>query len=323
MPYLTIPAGHVTRFASSQEPIERCHEFDRDSITAVNAALSSRRPLLVRGEPGVGKSQLADAAAFELQRPLISFVVDSRTEPRDLLWRFDAVMRLAEAQIVGNLKLDSCELGDRLAIEKFVRPGPLWWALDHKSASDHVAENESPPTRVPDPGWLNNGWVVLIDEIDKAETDVPNGLLEVLGRLRFQPLGLSEPVGLGDGREPPLIVITTNEERLLPDAFVRRCMVLHLGLPQSDAELKELLCGRGQAHFGDRIAEDVLRKAADLLVEDRKTAVQNQLTPLPGQSEYLDLLRAVGNQADSAQEQLKLIDEIAKFALKKHPEMHS
>jgi len=82
---------------------EQYHVFEKDSWLAIQGALGARRPLLVRGEPGVGKTQLAAAAAMVLKRPLVSRVVDSRTEPRDLLWEFDAVQRLAEAQIAGTL----------------------------------------------------------------------------------------------------------------------------------------------------------------------------------------------------------------------------
>src|SRR6185312_13719856 len=128
MKFLTIKSGHETSL-ESQSGLERVHKFDLPSIRAVNAALAAQRPLLVRGEPGVGKTQLAEAVAAELQRAFYSYTVDSRTESRDLLWRFDAVMRLAEAQLYGVLhpEPNENEVVRELAVKKFVHPGPLWW----------------------------------------------------------------------------------------------------------------------------------------------------------------------------------------------------
>ena len=122
---------------------------------------------------------------------------------------------------------------------------------------------------------------------------MPNGLLEALGSGRFTPLGQSEPVQVRG--EPPLVVITTNEERVLPNAFVRRCLVLELKLPGEDSRLVDHLVSRAAAHFPQRAAgsEPLFRKAADLLVADRRAARDANLSPLPGQAEYLDLLRGV------------------------------
>jgi MoxR-like ATPase len=116
------------------------HVFDIKRIAAVNGALAAGRPLLVRGEPGVGKTQLAAAVAAQLQRPLVSFTVNSRTESTDLLWRFDAVRRLAEAQICGVRQLTEVEARDRLAEWKFVEPGPLWWGFDWHGAASHLVK---------------------------------------------------------------------------------------------------------------------------------------------------------------------------------------
>ena len=101
----------------------------------------------------------------------------------------------------------------------------------------------------PDRGDPATGSVVLIDEIDKAEPDVPNGLLEALGNGQFTPQGFGRPV-VASGI-PPLVVITTNEERTLPDAFIRRCLVLHLDLPKEPDKLIAKLVERGKTHFGD------------------------------------------------------------------------
>ncbi len=166
-----------------------------------------------------------------------------------------------------------------------------------------------------------NGWVVLIDEIDKAESDVPNGLLEVLGAGQFTPLGYEQPISPGAG-VAPLIIITTNEERVLPDAFIRRCLVLHLALPRADEALIAHLKQRGRAHFGGATSDEVLEEAARQLVADRTFAEEQQLRPLPGQAEYLDLVRVVVKLAQGkVEKQKELLASAARFTLRKHPGM--
>ena len=216
------------------------HLFDEKSKWAIKSALAANRPLLVRGEPGVGKSQLAHAAAVAIERPFLSLVVNARTESQDLLYAFDAVHRLAQAQICKAIEGQKPE--ELLAENKFVHPGKLWWAFNWKDALDqagivHQAEPDRPKK------WKHgDGVVLLIDEIDKAESDVPNGLLEALGSHSFPVRGRKEPVAIVG--KAPLVVITTNEDRVLPNAFVRRCLVLHIELPEGEA-LKELLVQRG------------------------------------------------------------------------------
>jgi MoxR-like ATPase len=300
---------------------EQVHVFSQHEIDAIDAALAARRPLLVRGEPGIGKSQLARAAAVDLGRAYVQHVVDSRTESRDLLWHFDAVARLADAQLKGALREANEECRDdlyrELAVENYLHPRALWWAFDWESARKQAIKARRPdePPQLPgcDP---RNGCVVLIDEIDKAETDVPNGLLEALGAGRFTPQGLTEPV-MATG-EPPLVIITTNEERALPDAFIRRCLVLHLRLPDRDDELIDHLVQRAEAHF-DGADPDLLRKAAELLVQDRRKAGQERWLPLPGQAEYLDLVRAVLDLAAEPEQQRDLLAQVSRYVLKKHP----
>jgi len=163
---------------------------------------------------------------------------------------------------------------------------------------------------------------MLIDEIDKAESDVPNGLLEALGYRQFTPQGWDRPVKLSEDTEPPLIIITTNEERILPDAFIRRCFVLPLALPTDDAELVEYLVRRGEAHFPDAKKIKVSDKplptaAAELLAADRRTAIANQSTPLPGQAEYLDLLRAIMKLASKGEKPQQVFDELQAFVFSK------
>jgi len=177
---------------------------------------------------------------------------------------------------------------------------------------------EGEPPQAQDAAW-DRGGVVLIDEIDKAEADVPNGLLEALGSRQFTPQGRNEPVRATGPQS--LVIITTNEERALPDAFIRRCLVLHLDLPKDPARLAARLIERGQTHFGDLTSLAVLQKAADLLATDRAEADRRHWRPLPGQAEYLDLVRAVVVQADGdLARQERLIDDVARFVFRKHPD---
>jgi MoxR-like ATPase len=270
--------------------------------------------------------------------PFVSYVVDSRTESRDLLWSFDAVMRLADAQVAAALRPavgssgGSSESPDALKkslkaelnVAKYVRPGPLWWAFHWEDAQLQAKRSETPEPMVHEGADYRNGVVVLIDEIDKADADVPNGLLEALGSGRFQPLGRETPVTI-KGRAP-LVVITTNEERVLPSAFVRRCLVHHLALPEKDEELAKLLIERAAAHFGSQDAESlaVFEKAADLLVAARNRAKERLVNPLPGQAEYLDLLRAVRDLREGTEvDPLKILDSVKPFLLEKQREARS
>lgn len=306
---------------------------------AVNAAIAASRPLLVQGPPGVGKTQLAEAAAKGLERAFLPFVVDSKTDHRELLWRFDAVKRLAVAQTAPHRfrnrpesEIDAA-LDDALADARFVEPGPLWWALHWRSAwkqatgtsaesldkSDAKSLGAVPLARGDNFLHKDNGWVLLIDEIDKAESDVPNGLLEALGSQRFTPPGVANPVEVSG--TPPLVVLTTNEERSLPAAFLRRCLALHLRFPTDENEGIALLLRRGQSHFPNALSDEVMTEAATMLWEQRKAAIRNQEKPHPGTAEYVDLLRAVIRQRPkNLREQRALLKEAATYVLRKHPD---
>lgn len=334
---------------------ESVHVFDERTAQAIRAALASGRPLLVRGEPGTGKSQLARAAAKVMKRKFLSHVVDAHTEIQDLWYRFDAVSRLGQAQVLSATAKDKAQekIDAELDPEQYLSPGILWWAFDWESAKQH---NCKYPLFMPDSddsGDENRGVVLLLDEIDKADADLPNSLLETLDNGKFTVPWLKKTVGVNcDGEKVrgkkkirPLVVITTNEDRQLPGAFVRRCMVLDLRLPSGKADLIRELKARAAFHFpkqpreqtcqdipirrgkdghyqGEaRFPDDILNEAAEQLYKDRQQANRLGVTP-PGQAEYLDMLRVLDELApDDAGEQMRLLDVIKEYALKKYPGM--
>jgi len=293
-----LPKDLTTTKITNDVGEDAVHVYEPETITAVNAALAIHRPLLVWGETGIGKSQLARAVARELKRVFIPFVCDVHTEPRDLLWHFDAVARLADAQIQGAIPAEERK-ADTLDIENYIVPQALWWALNWDEAKK--MKRASPPT-YQSPCDPENGVVVLIDEIDKTASDVPNGLLEALGNRSFHPQGM-EPVEADKAGVAPLVIVTTNGERNLPDAFIRRCLSLRLDFPADEDRQRELLVKRGRENFsefekiqvedGQGKPVSLLEQAANYLIEDRKAAEARRLYPLCGQAEYFDLLRGI------------------------------
>jgi hypothetical protein len=287
------------------------HLLSDEHQRAIIGAAAANRPLLIRGEPGVGKSQIAYAAASLLSRPLKTFTVNANTESQDLLWTFDAVARLAESQILPKQNAKDPEQAEvnfrkRIEVKNFVKPGPLWWAIDWDSASKQ--DLASAPTFVSDcqKTWREqDGIVVLVDEIDKAESSVPNGLLEIFGARQLQPVGWSQPIVAKKDSRPPLVIITTNEDRMLPTAFIRRCFVLeiqllpcvdHDGNPvQGEAydAFINYFVKLAHAHFKDALPEIVYVETAKLLCVDRIAAIRGQETHKPGPAEYIDLLCAI------------------------------
>lgn len=152
------------------------HHFEPKHVHAVNAALAAGRALLVRGEPGVGKSQLARAAAKALGRAFVARVIDARTESQDLLWSFDAVRRLADAQILGAEGLREGEsVRERLDDRRYVHPGPLWWGFAWDDAKTQAERAGAPRPIEVEGADPSRGVVVLLDEIDKADSSVPTG----------------------------------------------------------------------------------------------------------------------------------------------------
>ncbi len=297
------------------------YRFDKQSEEAVDLALAARRPLLVLGEPGVGKSRLARACADVLKRNYRSFVLDVHTESRDLLWRMDLVKRLGKAQLLASLPVAGAApgndeaagvekaLSDHLDERLFLEPGPLWWAFDWEKAQDQFVRAGNEPGEAAS----EKGVVVLLDEIDKADSSVANGLLGALGDGRFEV----PAVGAVERKtevEAPLVVITSNEERSLPAAFLRRCIVHRLELPTEQGELIELLLERGQAHFPD-MEKGVIEAAAEQLERDR-SAVPVGMPGRAGQAEFLDLLRGL-DRLHSPAERRGRIESLARYVFQK------
>lgn len=292
--------GCTSELSDGTKTSRRVHLFDDKEVDAIDAALRAQRPLLLRGEPGGGKSQLAEAVAKEMGWEFVKQTVDGNTDPDDLKWTEDTVERLSRAQFAAHPNAQDTfeELKQSLAREKFVRPGVLWEAFDWASAHPE-APASAHPERV----------VVLIDEIDKADSAVPNALLEALGSAEFTPPGHDGPV---TAKVWPLVVLTTNEDRPLPPAFLRRCLVHRMDPPKE--KLDAWLLARGKALFDDA-PEQILEEAANVVIEDRKIASQ---LPRPGLAEYLDLLRALLSDGERDLAQLtKTMTRIQEFFLDK------
>lgn len=264
---------------------------------AVKVALATGRPLLLRGSPGCGKSSLAAHIAEKLNWRYYEHVVTYRTQATDLLWTFDTVRRLADAQARNGDGM----LNDR----KYVRPGPLWWAYARASALRRgCPEGSALPglDACPEPlsetnaGRKKDGAVVLIDEIDKADPDVPNGLLVPLGTSEFTVAETGDTVRLeratSTGPTVPrhLVVITTNDERELPQAFLRRCVVAALPAPD-----KRGLVEIAREHLKDREVPGNWTKLAEAVAEEVEKAraqAHKDRVRAPSTAEYLDALYA-------------------------------
>jgi MoxR-like ATPase len=218
-----------------------------DLRVAVNAAVALQRPLLVKGEPGTGKTILAQEIARALGRPLISWHVKSTTKAQQGLYEYDAVSRLRDSQ-----------LGDERVrdIGNYIIRGKLWEAFDAPEAP-----------------------VLLIDEIDKADIEFPNDLLLELDRMEFYVYETRETVR---ARQRPVVVITSNNEKELPDAFLRRCFFHYIRFPDPETMTRIV-----DVHFPD-LKRDLLREALGLFYEVRD--IQG-LRKKPSTSELLDWIK--------------------------------
>jgi len=218
-----------------------------DLKIAVNAAATLRRPLLVKGEPGTGKTVLAQEVADAMGAPLIEWNIKSTTKAHQGLYEYDAVARLRDSQ-----------LGDERVhdINNYIKRGKLWDAFTSK---------ELP--------------VLLIDEIDKADIEFPNDLLQELDRMEFFVYETQETV---KAVERPIVIITSNNEKELPDAFLRRCFFHYIKFPDRDT-MQAII----DVHFPD-IQKMLVKKAMDIFYEVRDVP---GLKKKPSTSELLDWLK--------------------------------
>ena len=271
--------------------------YDGQIVLAVRVALATGRPLLVRGPSGCGKSSLARHAARVLRWRYYEKVITSRTQAQDLLWEVDHLRRLQDAQ-AGKLR------GGR---ERYVRPGVLWWAFDRASAVRQALRSrtsaKSRGRLDPSLGDEHERAVVLVDEIDKADPDVPNNLLVPLGSLQFQVEETGQVVRTAEDRAP-LVVVTTNDERELPAAFLRRCVELKLEVPEG-----ERLLEIARRHFPE-IAETDLKDVAGRVVEVSGDGAS------PSPAELLDTLRAVEDLREK--KLLPAWDDLLRVTIWKH-----
>jgi len=250
----------------------RVYVYTDAIVLAVNVAMATLRPLLVRGPSGSGKSSLARHAARVLGWRYYERVISSRTQAQDLLWEVDHLRRLQDAQ-AGALRPE---------LASYVRPGVLWWAFDRAGArrqAERAARGAGlGATLDPNLGAEHERAVVLLDEIDKADPDVPNNLLVPLGSLHFQPEGEDRPVETVAARAP-LVFLTTNDERDLPAAFLRRCVELKIESANADG-----LIEIGRRHF-PYLDSGLLEQVAELVSAGDRDAP-------PSAAEYLDTVRA-------------------------------
>ena len=223
-----------------------------DLKVAVNAAVTLRRPLLVKGEPGTGKTVLAHEISKALDAPLIEWNVKSTTKAQQGLYEYDAVARLRDGQ-----------LGDERVhdISNYIRRGKLWEAFTSE--------------KLP---------VLLIDEIDKADIEFPNDLLQELDRMSFDVYETHERI---EAKERPIVVITSNNEKELPDAFLRRCFFHYISFPDRDT-----MCEIIEVHFPG-IQKNLVTKAMEIFYDIRDVP---GLKKKPSTSELLDWLKLLLNE---------------------------
>jgi MoxR-like ATPase len=220
---------------------------DDDLKIAVNAAVTLQRPLLVKGEPGTGKTQLAEEVARALGRPLFQWHIKSTTKAQQGLYEYDAVSRLRDSQL-GDARVKD--------IANYIVKGVLWEAFDSEEQC-----------------------VVLVDEIDKADIEFPNDLLRELDRMEFHVYETRQTV---KARHRPVILITSNNEKELPDAFLRRCFFHYIRFPD-----KETMQAIVDVHFPG-IRKQLVQAALESFFGIREMP---GLKKKPSTSELLDWLK--------------------------------
>ena len=218
-----------------------------DLVVAVNAAVTLERPLLVKGEPGTGKTELARQVAQSLGAAMLEWNIKSTTKAQQGLYEYDAVSRLRDSQL-GDARVSE--------VRNYIRKGKLWQAFEA-------------PERV----------VLLIDEIDKADIEFPNDLLQELDKMEFHVYETGETIR---ARQRPVVIITSNNEKELPDAFLRRCFFHYIRFPEPET-LKAIV----KVHF-PALKEGLLATALTRFYEIRETP---GLKKKPSTSEVLDWLK--------------------------------
>jgi MoxR-like ATPase len=218
-----------------------------DLQMAVNAAITLQRPLLVKGEPGTGKTMLAEELATALGKPLLRWHIKSSTKAQQGLYDYDAVSRLRDSQLGDDRVHD---------IRNYIRKGMLWQAFE---ADEQV--------------------VLLIDEIDKADIEFPNDLLTELDKMEFDVYETGERVR---ARQRPIVIITSNNEKELPDAFLRRCFFHYIAFPDKDT-LQSIV----DVHF-PQIEQTLVREALEIFFRLREVP---SLKKKPSTSELIDWLK--------------------------------
>ena len=223
-----------------------------DLRIAVNAAITLERPLLVKGEPGTGKTVLAMEVAKALSTPLIEWHIKSTTKAQQGLYEYDAVSRLRDSQ-----------LGDERVhdIRNYIKQGKLWDAFTHE---------ERP--------------ILLIDEIDKADIEFPNDLLQELDRMEFYVYETSETI---QAKHRPIVIITSNNEKELPDAFLRRCFFHYIKFPDADT-MRDIV----EVHFPG-LKSRLIKDALNVFYDIRDVP---GLKKKPSTSELLDWIKLLLNE---------------------------
>lgn len=220
---------------------------DKDLMVAVNAAIALERPLLVKGEPGTGKTELARQVAAALGLDMIEWSIKSTTKAQQGLYEYDAVSRLRDSQL-GDARVND--------VRNYIRQGKLWQAF---AAGEKT--------------------VLLIDEIDKADIEFPNDLLQELDRMEFHVYETGETV---KAAVRPIVIITSNNEKELPDAFLRRCFFHYIRFPDADTLTRIV-----EVHYPG-IKQALIRSALTQFYEIRETP---GLRKKPSTSEALDWIR--------------------------------
>jgi MoxR-like ATPase len=254
-----------------------------DLATAVNAAVTLGRPILIKGEPGTGKTQLAEEVARSLNLPLLQWHIKSTTKAQQGLYEYDAVARLRDSQ-----------LGDERVhdIRNYIIKGPMWEAFD---------QDVQP--------------VLLIDEIDKADIEFPNDLLRELDRMEFYVYETHETIV---ARHRPIIVITSNNEKELPDAFLRRCFFHYIRFPDP-ATMAEIV----EVHYPG-LKKELLKEALEAFYRLREVP---GLKKKPSTSELLDWLKLllaedIPPEALNSDDRRKVLPPLHGALLKNEQDVH-